>query len=66
MPQRPSQRANKIVVDGIENHPFHPDIEDDWLLIHKATDPKRPSLTSFFPKKRERGQVKGSEHFIGF
>jgi hypothetical protein len=50
MPQRPSQ-ARKIVVDGIESHPFHPEIEDEWLLVHQATDPKRPSLTSFFPKK---------------
>jgi hypothetical protein len=50
-------------VDGIETHPFHPEIEDDWLLVHQATDPKRPSLTSFFPK---RGHEKGSEQFIGF
>jgi hypothetical protein len=55
------KRAYKIVVDGIESHPFHPEIEDDWLLVHQATDPKRPSLTSFFPKKG-----KGSEQFIGF
>jgi hypothetical protein len=53
----------KIVVDGIENHPFHPEIEDDWLLVHQVTDPKRPSLTLFFQKK---GQGKGSEQFIGF
>jgi hypothetical protein len=46
------KRAYKIVVDGIESHPFHPEIEDDWLLVHQATDPRRPSLTSFFPKKR--------------
>jgi hypothetical protein len=46
------KRAYKIVVDGIETHPFHPEIEDDWLLVHQATDPKRPSFTSFFPKKR--------------
>jgi hypothetical protein len=52
-----------IVVGGIEIHPFHPEIEDDWLLIHQATDPERPSSTSFFPKK---GQGKGSEQFIGF
>jgi hypothetical protein len=45
------KRAYKIVVDGIENHPFHPGIEDGSLLIHQATDPKCPSLTSFFPKK---------------
>jgi hypothetical protein len=57
------KRAYKIVVDGIESHPFHPEIEDDWFLVHQATDPKRPSLTSFFPK---RGQGKGSEQFIGF
>jgi hypothetical protein len=45
-------------MDGIENHPFHLEIEDDWLLVHQATDPKRPNLMSFFPK---RGQGKGSE-----
>jgi hypothetical protein len=50
-------------VDGVENHLFHPEIEDDWFLIHQATDSKRPSLTSFFPK---RGQGKDSEQFIGF
>jgi hypothetical protein len=66
----------KIVVDCIDSHPFHPEIrrfgdpeiEDDWLLVHQATDPKRPSLTSFFPErgKGERGKGKGSEQFIGF
>jgi hypothetical protein len=40
-----------IMVDGIESHPFHPEIEDDWLLVHQTTDPQRPSLISFFPKK---------------
>jgi hypothetical protein len=45
------KRAHKIGVDGIESHPFHPEIEEDWLLVHQATDPKRPSLMSFFPKK---------------
>jgi hypothetical protein len=49
-------------VDGIESYSFHPEIEDDWLLVHQATDPKRPSFTSFFPKK---GTGKGSEQFIG-
>jgi hypothetical protein len=43
--------AYKIGVDGIENHPFHPEIEDDWLLVHPATHPKHPGLTAFFPKK---------------
>jgi hypothetical protein len=43
--------AYKIVVDGIESHPFHREIEDDWLLVHQATDPKRPSFTSFLPKR---------------
>jgi hypothetical protein len=37
-----TKRAYKIVVDGIESHPFPPKIEDDWLLVHQATDPKRP------------------------
>jgi hypothetical protein len=48
------KRAYKIVVDGIESHPFHLEIEDDCLLVHQATDPKRPSLTSFFPKRGKR------------
>jgi hypothetical protein len=51
------------VMDGIESHPFHPEIEDDWFLVHQATDPKHPSLTSFFTK---RGQEKAYEQFIGF
>jgi hypothetical protein len=45
------KRAYKIVVDGIENHFFHPEIEDDWLLVRQVTDPKRPSLRSIFPKE---------------
>jgi hypothetical protein len=57
------KRADKIVVNGIGNHPFHSEIEDDWLLVHQATDPKRPSSTSSFPK---RGDGKGSERFIRF
>jgi hypothetical protein len=57
------RRADKIIVDGIESHPFHPEIEHDWFLVHQATDPKHPSVTSFFPKKEEG---KGSEQFIGF
>jgi hypothetical protein len=66
LPNRPNlpnlpnlpKHAYKIVVDGIESesHPFHPEIEDDWLLVHQVTDPKRPSLTSFFPTI---GQGKG-------
>jgi hypothetical protein len=27
------KRAYKIVVDGIESNPFHPEIEDDSLLV---------------------------------
>jgi hypothetical protein len=50
-------------VDGIESQPFHPEIEDDWLLVYQATDAERPSLMSFFLK---RGQGKGSEQLIGF
>jgi hypothetical protein len=53
----------KIVVDGIESHPFHSEIEDDWLLVHQATDPKLPNLTSFSREsgkgKVERGKGKG-------
>jgi hypothetical protein len=26
--------AYKIVVDDIESHPFYPEIEDDWSLVH--------------------------------
>jgi hypothetical protein len=44
------KHAYKIVVDGIESNPFHLEIENDWLLVHQAADPKRPSLTPFFPK----------------
>jgi hypothetical protein len=50
-------------MDDIESHPFHLEVEDDWLLVHQAADHKRPSSASFFPK---RGQGKGSEQFIGF
>jgi hypothetical protein len=50
-------------VEGIDSHPFHPEIEDDWLLVHKAIDPKRPSSALLFPKM---GQGKGSEKFIEF
>jgi hypothetical protein len=57
------KRAYKIVVDGIESHSFHPEIQDDWLLIHQGTDPKRLSLMPFF---RKRGEGKSSEQFIGF
>jgi hypothetical protein len=41
-------------VDCIESHRFRPEIEDDWLLVHQATDPKRPSFTSFSPKNGTR------------
>jgi hypothetical protein len=51
-------------VDGIESHPFHPEIEDDWLLVHQATDRKGPSLTSFFPEKGNR--EKDLNSFSGF
>jgi hypothetical protein len=53
MPQRPSQAC---VQDrrGWHREPSlssgDPEIEDGWLLIHQATDPKRPSLTSFSRK----------------
>jgi hypothetical protein len=52
-----------IVVDGIESHAFHLEMEDDWILVHQATDSQSPGSTSFFPKM---GQGKGSEQFIGF
>jgi hypothetical protein len=50
-------------MDVIESHPFHLEIEDDWLLVHQATDPKRPRSMPF---SRKRGQGKDSEQFIGF
>jgi ubiquitin-protein ligase len=54
------KRVYEIVVDGIESHPFHPEIEDNWFLVHQATNPKRPSLRSFFAKKGEgKGEWKG-------
>jgi hypothetical protein len=56
------EHAYKIVVDGIESHPFHPEIEDDWLPVHQVTDPKRPSFRLF---SRKMGQGKCSEEFIG-
>jgi hypothetical protein len=58
-------RAYKIVVDCIESHPFHPEIEDDWLLVHQATDPKRPSLMSFFPKKGKEDREKALNSLSG-
>jgi hypothetical protein len=53
-------------VDGIESLPFHPEIGDDWLLVHQATDPKCPSLTSFFRKKGERDREKALNSLSGF
>jgi hypothetical protein len=52
-------------VDGIENesHPFHPEIEDDLLMVHQGIDPKRPSLKLFFPK---RGQEQALNSLSGF
>jgi hypothetical protein len=55
----------KVVVDGIKNHPFHGEIEDDWLLIHQATDPKFPSLMSFFPKKGKGDREKALNNLSG-
>jgi hypothetical protein len=46
--------AYKIIVDGIETHSFHLEIEDDWFL------------NGIFPERGERGQGKGFEQFIGF
>jgi hypothetical protein len=62
----PPKRAYKIVVDGIESHPFHLEIEDDWFLVHQATDPKRPSLTSFFPKRGKGNREKALNSLWGF
>jgi hypothetical protein len=62
------KRAYKIVVDDIESesHLFHPEIEDDWLLVHQATDPKRPRLTSFFSKKGKEDREKALNSLSGF
>jgi hypothetical protein len=61
-----SKRAYKIVVDGIESHPFHLEIEGDWLLVHQATDPKRISLASFFPKNGKGDREKALKNLSGF
>jgi hypothetical protein len=53
-------------VDGIESHPFHPEIEDDWLLVHQATDPKHTSLMSFFPEKGKGDREKALNILSGF
>jgi hypothetical protein len=58
--------VGKIVVDGIETHPFHPEIEDDWFLVHQATDPKRPGLTSIFPKMGKGDREKALNGLSGF
>jgi hypothetical protein len=56
----------KIIVDGIEGHPIHPEIEDYWLLFHQATDPERPSLTSFFPKREKGDREKALNSLLRF
>jgi hypothetical protein len=56
----------KIIVDDIESHPFHPEIEDDWLLANQAIDPKRPNLTSFFPKRGKGDREKVLNSLSGF
>jgi hypothetical protein len=38
-------------MDSIDSDRFHLEIEDDWLLVHQATDPKCSNLTLFFLKK---------------
>jgi hypothetical protein len=53
-------------MDGIESHPFHREIEGDWLLIRQATDPKRPSLTSFFAKKGKGDMEKALNNLSNF
>jgi hypothetical protein len=53
-------------VNGIESHPFHPEIEDDWLLVHRTTDPKCPSFTSFFPKRGKGGRENALNNLSGF
>jgi hypothetical protein len=66
MPQRPSQACVQDRRGWHREASFSsgdPEIDDDWLLVHQATDPKRPSLTSF---SRKMGRGKGSEQFIGF
>jgi hypothetical protein len=60
------KRAYKIIVDGINSHTFHPEIEDDWLLVRQATNPKGPSLTSFFPKKGKEDREKALKSLSGF
>jgi hypothetical protein len=53
-------------MDCIQSHPFHPEIEDDWLLVQQPIDPKRPTLTSFFPEKGKGDKEKGLNSLSGF
>jgi hypothetical protein len=53
-------------VDGIENHPFHQEIEDDWFLVHQATDPKRPSFNIIFPERWKGDREKALNRLSGF
>jgi hypothetical protein len=57
------KRAYKIVLDGIKSHLFHPEIDDDWFLVHQVTDPKRPSLTLFFPKRDRKKALNNLSDF---
>jgi hypothetical protein len=55
-----------MVVDSIESHLFHPEIEDYWLLVHQLIGSKRPSLTSFLPKKGKGDREKALNSLSGF
>jgi hypothetical protein len=66
MPQRPSQARVQDRRGWHQEPSLSYGEEDDWLLVHQVTDPKRPSLTLFFPKKGEMVQGKDSEQLVGF
>jgi hypothetical protein len=66
MPQRPSQARVQDRRGWNREPSLHPKIEDDWLLVHQAIDPKCPNLTSFFPKKGKGDREKALNSLSGF
>jgi hypothetical protein len=41
------ERSHKILMDGIERHPLHAEIEDVRLLVHWKNEPDHPLQPSF-------------------
>jgi hypothetical protein len=69
MPQRPSQtyiQDRRGWHREISLSSGDPEIEDDWILVHQATNHKRPSLTSFFPEKGKGDREKVLNSLSGF